>query len=129
MGGRLSDNSAQSLLKSLEDEMVAGRSPAYPYIDLEKAVAQVNKIHAIAKGHAVNIDSLFRQLGFNGMTGSSKKILAALKYFGLLDQPHGSKEAKLSERSMHIIHGVQGSKEQKDAIKQAFLAPAIYRYC
>ena len=109
--------------------MVAGRSPAYPYIDLAKAVANAKKIHSIAKGHSVDVESLFKQLGFNGMTGSARKTLAAMKYYGLVEQTHGSKEAKLSERSMRIIHGVDGSKEQQDAIKEAFLSPSIYAYC
>lgn len=109
--------------------MVSGRSPAYPYIDLGKAVEIIKKIHSFTRGHAVNTESLFRNLGFNGLTGSAKKTLAALKYFGLLEQQHGSKEAKLSTRALHIIHGVEDSDEQRQAIKDAFLDPVIYAYC
>ena len=109
--------------------MVSGRSPAYPYIDLSTAIDFIHKIHAVAKGHDVNTESLTKQIGFSGLNGSSKKTLAALKYYGLVDQPHGSKETKLTERSLHIIHGVSGSQEQKQAIQEAFLAPSIYTYC
>lgn len=109
--------------------MVSGRSPAYPYIDLGKAVENAKKIHSIARGHDIDVESLFKKLGFNGMTGSARKTLAAMKYYGLLDQAHGSKDTKLSKLSMHIIHGVEGSDEQKDAIKEAFLSPLIYQYC
>lgn len=107
----------------------AGRSPAYPYIALGQAVELVRKIHNFAKGHNANIESIFKHLGFKGMTGSSKKTLAALKYFGLLEQSHGSKDAKLSKRAMQIIHGVDGSDDTKKALIDAFLAPTIYSYC
>lgn len=109
--------------------MSAGRSPAYPYVDLEKAVELIHKIHSFAKGHSANTESMFKHLGFNGMTGSARKTLAALKYYGLLEQAHGSKEAKLTQRAMHIIHGVKGSEEQRNAVVEAFLEPAIYTYC
>lgn len=109
--------------------MVSGRSPAYPYIDLSTGIDFIHKIHGVAKGHNVNTESLAKQIGFSGLNGSSKKTLAALKYYGLIDQPHGSKETKLSERALHIIHGVSGSQEQKQAIQEAFLAPSIYAYC
>lgn len=109
--------------------MVSGRSPAYPYIDLSTAIDFIHKIHGVAKGHSVNTESLAKQIGFSGLNGSSKKTLAALKYFGLIDQPHGSKDTKLSERALHIIHGVSGSDEQRKAIQEAFLAPSMYAYC
>lgn len=109
--------------------MTRGRSPAYPYIDLGKAVETIKKIYSITRGHSVNTEDLLKKLGFSGMTGSAKKTLAALKYFGLVDQQHGSKEAKLTSRALHIIHGVEGSEEQRQAIIEAFLDPAIYNYC
>lgn len=109
--------------------MVSGRSPAYPYIDLSSAIDFINKIHSVAKGHPVNTESLVKQIGFSGLNGSSRKTLAALKYYGLIDQAHGSKDTKLSKRALHIIHGVSGSQEQKKAIQDAFLSPAIYAYC
>lgn len=109
--------------------MVSGRSPAYPYIDLSTAVDFIHKIHSVAKGHNVDTENIVKQIGFSGLNGSSKKTLAALKYYGLIDLPHGSRNAKLSERALHIIHGVPGSEEQRNAIQEAFLSPPIYAYC
>jgi hypothetical protein len=77
----------------------------------------------------VNTESLFMKLGFNGMTGSARKTLAALKYYGFVYQPHGTKEAGLTEAALLIINSVLGSKEQNNAIQQAFLSPVMYAYC
>lgn len=109
--------------------MSRARSPAYPYVDLGKAIELATKIYASAKTHSLNVDTLVAKLGYKSMNGSAKKTLAALKYFGLLEQQHGSTEAKLTKRTLHILHGLEGSDERNQAIKDAFLEPAIYRYC
>ncbi len=109
--------------------MSGGRSPAYPYVDLRKAVELTGEIYSIAKRHSVNKEVLFKQLGFTSMSGSAKKTLAALKYYGLLEQSHGDSDVRLSDRAIVIVHALDGSAEKRNAIRDAFFSPAMYAYC
>jgi hypothetical protein len=105
------------------------RCPDYPYVNLAKAVNLVRNIYPVAKGHPINTQSLFMKLGFNGMTASARETLAALKYYGFVYEPHGTKEVGLTEAALLMFNGVLGSKEQNNAIQQAFFSPAMYAYC
>ncbi|MEM6483632.1 MAG: hypothetical protein AAF662_01420 [Pseudomonadota bacterium] len=110
--------------------MKRARSPNYPYIDLETAIGRATSMSDFTGKHEVGIEDLYKEAwGFTGVTGSSKKTLAALKYFGLASQPHGSSKARLTDLALRIIHGLPGSVEQREAIQAAFLSPKIYKYC
>lgn len=110
--------------------MKRARSPNYPAIDLETAISRAKSMSEYTGKHEVDVEDLFKDAwGYTGATGTSKKTLAALKYFGLVDQQHGSNKAKLTDTAQRIIHGVNASPEHRSAIQAAFLSPKIYRYC
>ena len=72
-----------------------GRGPSYPYVDLEEAVALARKVYGYAKRSAAPIGSVVAEAwGYSAKSSSGEKVLAALKYFGLVEESM-SGEAKM----------------------------------
>lgn len=108
------------------------RGPAYPYVDLKKAIEMTRKIYDFAKRSQVSTESLIKDCWeFSPKSSSGKKMLAALKYFGLLDEVagNGHKNVILSDRAYRILIDSEDSPERKKALHDAALAPKYYKYC
>jgi hypothetical protein len=105
------------------------RSPAYPYIGLKAAVEKCQELYNYGKRGEVNLKGVFSHWGYSDSSGSAKKVLAALKYFGLVEQPYGSKNVKLTERALRILLDHESSEGRSEALIKAFLSPKMYAYC
>lgn len=112
------------------------RGPAYPYVNLEDAVALARKTYDYTKRAPALIDAVVTNAWKASPTSSSSvKIVAALKYFGLLEDvpaPAGRPDAKLvkiTDRAYRIIVDEESSLARKQAIADAALAPKAYQLC
>jgi hypothetical protein len=112
-----------------QDSAISGRSPAYPYVSLKRAVELAKKTFEYAKHSEADVLGLYKFWGFKGETGSSKKTLAAMRYFGLLERAHASKNIKLSARAKRILLDPDATEARSKALVEAFLSPAMYKYC
>jgi len=106
------------------------RGPAYPYVDLETACDQLKKLYDFARRGPASIDAVAKEAwGWSPTSSTPSKAVAALKYFGLIDEvPGDSKQIKVSDRGYRILFDSLDSPERKKAIEAAALAPAQYAY-
>lgn len=66
--------------------------------------------------------------GFKGDSGNGMKIIAALGYYGLLDDQGSAEKRKvrLTEAAERILLDHKGSKVRQEAVAEAALSPRIY---
>jgi hypothetical protein len=112
-----------------EDEAMA-RGPAYPYIDLESAIEQLQKLFNYAKRGPAAISELAKEAwGWSPTSSTPIKVVAALRYFGLIDEIAGDrKQVKISDRGYRILVDAKDSPARVRALQDAALSPAPYQY-
>src|SRR5262245_43392296 len=79
------------------------RSPNYPIIGLEKSLEKADTLRTVARHHAVAIGTAYTLWKYKKGTGD--QIIAALKYFGLLEVA-GEKEnrqIRLTDAARRIL--------------------------
>lgn len=110
------------------DKKQRHRSPAYPAIDLEQAINRTYQLYNYAKQGAVTVSNVLLDWGFKADSSNGMKVVAALGYFGLIDDTGTGERRKiqLTERARRIVLDREDSSERVLAIKEAALAPTIY---
>jgi hypothetical protein len=111
------------------DKKVKGRSPAYPSMSLEEAIARARVIWQHAQRHPVSGPKLAAYWKYGEKSSGWRLAAAALKRFGLVDIVGNKKsgEVKLSDLGLRILLDSRNPSPERDAaIKEAALQPAIY---
>lgn len=109
---------------------VRQRSPAYPYIDIEKAIAKARVIYNKEKMHSAAKDVILLHWGFVKNSGTGTVIFSALTKYGLLiGEGTGDKRgARLTELAYRIIADERPDSLERDkAITEAALTPTIHK--
>lgn len=107
-----------------------GRSPAYPFIPVEKALAQAKALHDAEGKYAAPMSSAFKAWGYGEKSSGGRQTLAALRYFGLIDsEGEGeTRKVKVSETALRILLDQREDQTERLAlIRQVALQPAIHR--
>jgi hypothetical protein len=102
----------------------ASRSPSYPSISLEDAIAKVQLVYKKESTHPADREVIAKDLGYNGINGASISVLSSLGKYDLLE-PTG-KGFKVSAIALDIILYTKGSRERANAVRQAALAPSLF---
>jgi hypothetical protein len=106
------------------------RSPAYPYINLEAAIARAKEFFAKEQRNAANINVAMKHWGFKEDSSVGAQTAAAVISFGLLqDEGIGDKrKVRLTQNALRILLDERpDSKERAELIRQAALAPKIHQ--
>jgi hypothetical protein len=106
------------------------RSPAYPAINLEEAIARARTVWDEERKNAAPLESLMAHWGYKSKSSSGLLAAAALKKFGLLmDVPGGKvRQLRLTDLAFKILLDErEDSLERVLAIKTAALRPGIHR--
>jgi len=107
-----------------------GRSPAYPYISLDKAIERAEQISAAgASKSAMPPETFYKIWKLGAKSSGARAVMAALNQFGLVDYVGRGKDRKviMSDLARKIVlDKVPGSENKKKAIKQAALTPDIH---
>ncbi len=98
------------------------RSPAYPGIDLKKAIAYAKQLYGHAKLHEVNKSAVGKAWGMSPTGGHFLGNIAALRSFGLVER----RKYRLTKDAERIIVDPTDSDEKREAIRRAALSPKIY---
>lgn len=110
--------------------IVAGRSPAYPYIDLEKAVRKAEAVRDAGAARTVlPPETVYKIWGLGAQSSGSRQTLAALNHFGLVDYigRGDDRKIKLSDLALKIVLDRQpDSVDRTAAVRLAALEPAIH---
>lgn len=109
----------------------ASRGPAYPYVDLRKAVERTQVVADKGGGRQpMPPESFYTLWGIGAKSSSARQTLAALNYYGLVDYigRGNDRRGKLTDLARRIVFDQrEGSPERAAAIRQAALEPAIFR--
>ncbi len=108
------------------------RGPAYPFVNLERAVEFASKAFLYSRRSPTQADSLIRDAwNYSPTSSGSQKTLAALKYFGLLEDVDGSdgRLMRVSDRAYRILVDDSKSPERRQALRDAALSPKAYLLC
>ena len=110
------------------------RGPRHPFIDLPRAVEMIDRMknYTGRPGRAPAMSVIEEAWGYTSKSSSGTKTVAALRYFGLIEddiQDKLGKSIKLTQRALHILLAHEGSDEKKQALKDAALSPDLYLYC
>ncbi len=105
------------------------RSPGYPAISLPEAIEKAKVIWEHEKKHPAPLSALETHWGFTVGSGAVSRLVSSLGKYGLLeDEGVGDdKSYKLTEAALEIILAPEGSSEKAQRIKEASLAPSIFR--
>lgn len=110
-----------------------GRSPAFPFIALNKAIERAETFR-IAEGgrpkHFAPVAAVCKAWGLGPQTGPAIQTVAALGHFGLFEfEGSGdTRSARLTELAFNILLDKQPvSAEREEFIRQAALKPRIHK--
>lgn len=100
------------------------RSPSYPSVSLEEALSRVGQLYDANHLSPIDRDAAAMDLGYNGLTGSSGKMIANLGHYGLIEKTSKG-GIKVSQLALDILHEpTVGAREA--AIGQAAHKPALF---
>jgi hypothetical protein len=106
-----------------------GRSPAYPSINLEKALAQARALLDSEGKYAVPLASAFRAWGYGGKSSAARQTLASLKYYGLIEvEGEGdSRKIRVSEDAIrYLLDKREDPTDRKTLMRRFALAPTAH---
>jgi hypothetical protein len=104
-----------------------GRSPNYPYINLEQAVAKLPGALASMKRHPVGVESAVSAMSLKYTSSSGKLTLAAMRAFGFFEDA-GKGMVKLSPTALDIAADFPPqSPGWRAAVQKAALSPNIHK--
>ncbi|WP_428422935.1 hypothetical protein [Methylibium sp.] len=111
------------------------RGPAYPYVNLGDAITLTRKLFDFAKRGAANLNAVLKdKWDYSPTSSSAGKIVAALKYYGLIDvlpapAAGGGESIRITDRAYRVLVDDEKSPERIKALKEACLAPKAYNLC
>ena len=121
----MSDESASSASSRSK-----GRSPSYPGVSLEAAIARARQLYAKERLYPTPLMTVMKHWGYTSSTGRSGLAVAALKKFGLLEEVGKGKaedrRLQLTQLADDILNN-PSSEAKREAIQAAALNPSIHR--
>lgn len=106
------------------------RSPSYPAIDLQSAIARARVLYDKERRSAAPVDAVLAHWGYRPKTGPGLRILSALKQFGLLNDvaSGASRRVRLTDLAYKIIVDDRPESPERDgAIRECALNPRIHQ--
>jgi hypothetical protein len=102
------------------------RSPRYPSISLDRAIQSVKALYQKEGKTAVPPAVAVKAWGYGGMSGPARSRIAALRQYGLIDQPMNG-PIRASGRALTLILRSPDSREYGAALQEAALSPPLFR--
>ena len=107
-----------------------GRSPAYPGIDLKRALEKAQALHEAEGSYAVPMPSAFAAWGYSAKSSGGRETRAALRYFGLITVEGDSEtgKVKLTEKALRVLLDKREDQTEKKAlIRELALTPPVHK--
>ncbi len=99
------------------------RSPNFPGLSLEEALAKIETVYSAAGRSAVDDVAIVKELGYGSVSGATRKIMGALNGYGLLDRHAGG--YRVSDDAIKAIRPTTDS-ERQSAISRLALIPKVF---
>jgi hypothetical protein len=106
--------------KNVEQKVPKKRSPSYPFINLETAVARAQAFFERNEHHWAAPEIAVGFWDYSTKSSGGRQTIAALKHYGLLKSADDGRVA-LSDRGLDIV--MPGSPRRAQALREAALAP------
>lgn len=104
--------------------MAKMRSPNYPAVGLGESLERTRRLWAKEKRTAVDYAIASEAIGYSGISGPSRSMLASMKKYGLVDSD--DRAVRVSDLALRILHPAN-EYEQLTAMQQAALNPELFR--
>lgn len=101
------------------------RSPNYPAVGLAEALERTKRFFDVDGKAGAPTETAAKHIGFASAHGAALSVLAALKSFGLLEDKSG--RIVPTQRAVELLHLQEQDPRRIRALRDAALAPAIYR--
>lgn len=87
------------MAETAEAKRSQGRSPPFPFIDLERALRRLKEFAEHSRGHPVRVVSAVSAWGYNPKSSGGSQTVGALKAFGLIEDSGsgGDRKIQISE--------------------------------
>src|ERR1700679_3997504 len=103
---------------------MVSRSPNYPACALERALGMTKNVWENEGRTPVSAEVAATAIGYKGLSGASRTMLAAMKKYGLItDDRSGS---RVSDLGLQILHPASTGELQR-ALREAALRPDLFR--
>lgn len=99
------------------------RSPRFPAENIEECLNRLEKLYTEAKRSPVDSSTAAIAIGYGGLNGASKTMLAALSAYGLI-QREGHTH-KVSDDGFRIIRPI-GDEDKRSALRSAVFKPKTF---
>lgn len=112
------------------DKRKTGRSPAYPFIPVSRAIEQARALHEKEGDYPAPLGSAVGAWGYSPKSSGGRQTLAALRYYGLIDVTGegDARKIKVSDIARRIILDQRDDDtEKRTLLRQVALTPAIHR--
>jgi hypothetical protein len=113
-----------------EPKPAIGRSPTYPFIPLERAIARAGELWRSVGRSGVDVASARQHWGYGPSSSGGIQTEAALKQFGLLEVSGrgNTRRLKLSELAVRLVGDAElDVSERRVLTERAALNPRIHR--
>jgi hypothetical protein len=107
-----------------------GRSPAYPFLSVQKAIEKARDLYAREGAYAAPLESALKAWGYGPKSSGGRQTLATMKYYGLIDiSGEGDKRRiKVSDVARRIILDQrEDESEKRQLIRKVAMNPAAHR--
>jgi hypothetical protein len=109
----------------MDDNQKEERGPKIPGVNLQSAIDLLRRVRdGVGVGRASR-ETIAQALGYSSLNGSSKRAIAALGHFGLMERA-GSSALRVSDLGSRILVP-RDEQEQREAIAEAAQQPALYQ--
>lgn len=105
--------------------MARERSPNYPSLDLEAALAAADALYRKERRSLVPLIIAAKAMGYTSLSGPVRSRISALRQYGLLEG--AGEQVKLSDRAFELITSPKGTREYLAALQEAALEAPIFR--
>jgi hypothetical protein len=107
-----------------------GRSPAYPFISISKALEQTRALHKQEGEYLAPLSSAFDAWGYGLKSSGGRQTMAALKYYGLIDivGEGDARKVKISDAARRILlDSREDETEKKALIRKVAMNPTAHQ--
>jgi hypothetical protein len=104
--------------------MAKMRSPNYPAVGLSESLERVRRLWTNEKRTPVDYEVAAMAIGYSGVSGPSRSMLASMKKYGLVDSD--DKTVRVSDLALQILHPAN-HEERIAALQLAALSPDLFR--
>jgi hypothetical protein len=107
-----------------------GRSPAYPFISVKKALEQAKALYDQEGEYATHLSSAMHAWGYGEKSSGGRQTLATLKYYGLIDidGEGDARKIKVSEIARRILLDERSDDtEKRQLIRRVALNPTAHK--